>query len=62
VGKGVKVMRGRMRRWDLNRYNRIKGVGNWSGNRRMHCIALENIPWDDFESIIWLAAVEAGIR
>jgi hypothetical protein len=25
------------------------------------CIALGNIPWDDFESIIWLAAVEVGI-
>jgi hypothetical protein len=62
VGRGVKVMRGRMRRWDLNRYNKIKGVGNRNGNRRVHYIALGNIPWDDFESIIWSAAVEIGIR
>jgi hypothetical protein len=55
-------MRGRMRRWDLNRYNKIKGVGNRNGNRRVHYIALGNIPWDDFESIIWSAAVEIGIR
>jgi hypothetical protein len=42
-------------------YGGIKGVGNWNGNRRVHCIVLGNIPWDDFENIIWLAAVEVGI-
>ena len=49
-GRGVKVMRGRMRRWDLSRRGWIKGVGNgnWDENKRVHGIALGNIPWFDF--------------